>query len=357
MKRKKCRFLSPSVDYLGYRIDRYGLHAMPEKVAAIVEAPQPTNVQELRAFLGLVQYYGRFLKQLSTLLYPLNRLLGKGVPWKWTQACKKSFQELKAQLASTQVLAHYDMNLPVRLDCDASAYGVGAVLSHMFPDGTERPIAYASRTLSAAEKNYAQIEKEALALIFGVKKFHKYLYGRRFTLVTDHKPLMAILGSKKGLPTLAAARLQCWAIFLLGFQYELEFRTSGQHANADGFSRLPRSNPGEMEDGLEKGTRAFNLHQVEALPVSSQSVRNATARDPTLSKVLRYTCQGWPSQIPSELQPYHQRECELGVEAGCLFWGTRIVVPPTLRAVVLAELHASHPGIVRMKGLARAHVW
>ena len=236
LKRNKCRFLAPAVEYLGYKIDRYGLHALPDKIAAIVDAPHPTNVQELRAFLGLVQYYGRFIKQLSTITYPLNRLLGKGSPWNWDQACKKAFQNLKAQLASTQVLAHYDMKLPLRLDCDASAYGVGAVLSHIFPDGTERPIAYASRTLSAAEKNYAQIEKEALAVIFGVKKFHKYVYGRRFTLVTDHKPLMAILGSKKTLPTLAAARLQRWAILLLGYQYDLEFRTSAQHSNADCFS-------------------------------------------------------------------------------------------------------------------------
>jgi len=146
---------------------------------------------------------------------------------------------LKAKMASTEVLAHYDQKLPIKLDCDASAYGVGTVLAHVYPDGSERPIAYASRTLSPAEKNYARIEKEGLALIFGVRKFHKYLYGRQFTLVTDHKPLMAILGSKKSLPSLAAARLQRWVIFLLGYQYDLEFRSTGQHSNADGFSRLP----------------------------------------------------------------------------------------------------------------------
>ena len=243
VKRSKCRFLAPSVDYLGYRIDREGLHALPDKIAAMVEAPAPTNVTELRAFLGLVNYYGKFISQLSSVTYPLNRLLCKRAPWAWDKACQKAFVQLKSQLASTSVLVHYDMNLPLRLDCDASAYGVGAVLSHSFPDGTERPIAYASRTLNAAEKNYAQIEKEGLALVFGIKKFHKYIYGRRFTLVTDHKPLMSILGPKKSLPTLAAARLQRWAILLLGYQYNLEFRSSVQHSNADGFSRLPGPGP------------------------------------------------------------------------------------------------------------------
>ena len=184
----------------------------------MVDAPQPTNVQELRAFLWLVNYYGRFIRQLATLVYALNRVLCKRTLWAWSKSCQQTFTKLKTLLASTEVLAHYDMKLPLRLDCDASAYRVGAVLSHKFPDGSERPIAYASRTLSDAEKN--QIKQEGLALVFGIRKFHKYIYGWHFTLVTDHKPLLAMLGPKKSLPTLAAARLQHWAILLLGYQYD-----------------------------------------------------------------------------------------------------------------------------------------
>ena len=121
-----------------------------------------------------------------------------------------AFDELKSKMASTEVLAHYNTAVPLKLDCDASAYGVGAVLSHLYEDGSERPIAYASRTLSksSAKRYYAQIEKEGLALIFIVKKFHKFVYGQHFTLVMDHKPLMVIMGSKRWLPALAAARLQ-----------------------------------------------------------------------------------------------------------------------------------------------------
>ena len=127
---------------------------------------------------------------------------------------------LKDQLSSDQVLAHYDTTLSVSLACDASQYGVGAVISHLIPDGTEHPIAYGSRTLTKAEKNYAQIEREAAAIIFGIKKFHPYIYGRKFTLITDHKPLTTIFSLKF---SLAAARLQGWAIILSAYQYEVEF--------------------------------------------------------------------------------------------------------------------------------------
>lgn len=181
---------------------------MPDKLDAIIKAPEPTNVQELRSFLGLLNYYGKFIPNLSTIVHPLNRLLQHSTQWQWSEECQQAFKEAKETLTSSHILVHYDPSLPLRLAADASAYGVGAVISHLMPDGAEHPIAYASRTLSQSERNYAQLEKEALALIFGIKKFHQYLFGRKFTLITDHKPLMTILGPKKAIPPLAAARLQ-----------------------------------------------------------------------------------------------------------------------------------------------------
>ena len=315
--------MQPSVECLGYLIDAEGLHTTPEKVAAIVNAPEPKNTTELRSFLGLVNYYGKFIKNLSSIAHPLNRLLCKEAKWEWSQECEKAFQELKYKLSSSEVLVHYDEKFPFKLDCDASAYGIGAVLSHLYPDGSERPIAYASRSLTSAEVNYAQIEKKGLALIYGVKKFHQFVYGCKFILVTDHQPLMAILGSKKGLPTLVAARLQCWAILLSAYQYDLEFRGTAQHCNADGFSRLslPTCENGEDPLAVNINASVFNLHQIEILPVDAKQLKQATLSDPVLSKVLLYTQKGWPAECSAELKPYFNKRYKLSVEAGCLLWG------------------------------------
>ena len=188
VKKNKCEFLQPLVEYLGHQVDADGLHTLPSKVSAIVQAPEPENEQQLMSFLGLLNYYAKFISNLATVIHPLNRFLRQDVRWEWTKECAKAFQQAKQSLVSSKVLAHYDAKLPIKLAADASAYGIGAVISHVYPDGSERPVAFASRTLTYAERNYAQLEKEALALIYGVKHFHQYLYGRMFTLVTDHNP-------------------------------------------------------------------------------------------------------------------------------------------------------------------------
>ena len=355
LKKKKCFFMQPSVEYLGYLVDAEGLHATPQKVDAIVNAPRPKNTQELRSVLGLANYYGKFIRNLAEITHPLNTLLRKNTRWKWSQECEQSFQKLKQRLGSTEVLVHHDAKLPLKLECDASSYGVGAVISHVLPDGSERPIAYASRTMTQSEMNYSQIEKEALALIVGVKKIHEYLYGRQFTLVTDHKPLTVVLGSKRGLPTVAAARLQRWAIVLTAYQYNLEFRPTEAHGNADAFSRLPLPIR-EQEDNSSIDATNFNVSQIDVLPVDADQLRRATAVDPVLSKVVLYTQRGWPQHVDPSLQPYFHRRYELAVEMGCLLWGLRVVIPESCRQRVLEELHTSHPGIVKMKSLARTHV-
>ena len=169
LKADKCVFMMPTVQYLSHQIDSSGIHAAPDKVEAIVEAPVPKNVNELRSFLGLVNYYGKFIPCLSTILHPLNNLLKTGTKWEWSKECSQAFKQAKQnshQLKSSPIMTQI---VPLTLAADASAYGVGAVISHVYPDGSQKPIAFASNTLSESEKNYAQIEKEALSIVFGIK--------------------------------------------------------------------------------------------------------------------------------------------------------------------------------------------
>ena len=228
-------------------------------------------------------------------------------------------------LASAPVLVHYNPELPLRVAGDASSYGIGAVMSHVFPDGTEHPVAFASRTLTSCEQNYAQLEKEALSLIFAINKFHTYLYGRKFTLITDNEPLAAILVPKKGVTPLAAARLQRWALQLSAYAYDVEFRSTRKHANADGLLQLPL--PAHK---LTCDINSFAVGQMQALPITVDKLRSATRQDAILSKILIYTKEGWPTQVPEECQPYRKCWRELSVEDSCLMWGSRVVIPTKL---------------------------
>ena len=182
VNQSKCEFRTSSVEYLGHRIDEDGLHPLNDKIAGIVDAPSPTNVSELRVYLGLINYYAKFMSNRTTMLKPLHNLLRAGEKWVWSEECESVFQENKTELLTNRVLMYYDSERALKLDCDALQYGVGAVLSHLIDNGEERPIAFVSRSLTKSETNYAQLEKEALTLILGVKNFHKYLYGRSFTL-------------------------------------------------------------------------------------------------------------------------------------------------------------------------------
>ena len=160
------------------------------------------------------------------------------------------------------------------------------MISHIMPDGnTERPILCASQTLTKSERNYSQLEKEALSLINGVKKFHRYRYGRRFTLVTDHKLLVTILETKKVVPTLAAAGLQHWSLILSAYIYDIEFNSTKEHSNVDMLSRLPFEKVyDDQPDTWEPSV--FNVSQLNMLPVSQNQLRNEMKADPLLSQVL-----------------------------------------------------------------------
>ena len=186
--------------------------------------------------------------------------------------------------------------------------------------------------------------------MFGIKKFKQFLYGRHFTLITDHKPLTTILGLKQGVPPIAVARMQWWALLLSAYSYNICFRPTQAHENADGLSRLPlaaKTTIGDPED-----TTVFNVMQIQALPISAAEIATATWKDPVLSKVLVCLRQGWPNQVQDALKPYWHRRYELTIEQDTILWGMRVVVPSKLQEQVLQELHQGHQGIARMKSLA-----
>jgi hypothetical protein len=357
LNRAKCVYMKPEVVFLGHVLSEQGISPVESKVEAIQQAQKPQDVSELKSFLGMINYYSRFVENLSSRLKPLYNLLGHENRWNWDQDCDEAFRCAKEAIASAEVLAHYDPTLPLVLSVDASPYGLGAVISHRMSDGSEKPIAFASRTLSSAERNYAQIEKEALAIIFGIKKFHLYLFGHKFTLITDHQPLTRIFGPKSGIPTLAASRMQRWALILSGYDYQIEYRSSKDNANADMLSRFPVGKPTDWDDESHYTYRTV----LENVPVTADEIKQSTRRDPVLSKVFEYTLSGWPRFLPDQasnpMTPYFVRKHELSIEDDCILWGRRVIIPDDLQDRVLAELHECHPGITRMKALARSYVW
>ncbi|XP_021354167.1 uncharacterized protein K02A2.6-like [Mizuhopecten yessoensis] len=357
VKKDKCEFFRDKLSFCGHEIDAEGLHKADNKVEAVLKAPEPSDVSELRAFLGLVNYYGRFLPNLSTTLYPLHKLLEKDKSWEWNTSHRQAFQEVKTLVTSTEVLTHYDPNKPLRLACDASPRGLGAVLSHVMEDKSERPIAYASRSLNAAERNYSQIDKEALGLVWGVKHFHDYLFGRRFTLLTDHKPLVAIFNPEKSIPTTTASRMQRYALFLSGLTYDIEYKHTKAHGNADSLSRLPLKGEGPVDSDDDKAINALHISQLDQLPVTQTQIRRETIRDPLLSTVYQSVMNGWEDIVDPDLKHYAARKTELTVHQGCLLWGMRVIIPPKLRRDLLSELHQGHIGVVKMKAVARSYMW
>ena len=203
----KCEFFKEKLDILGFVIDKNGLHKSQTKVKAMTYAPIPQEKKQLESFIGLITYYARFLPNRAEKLKPLYDC-AKLETFKWTADYQKAFDWIKKELISPRVLTHYDPNEELILSCNASIYGLGAILSHRYKDGTEKPIAFASKVIPKNELSRAIIDKEASAIVFGFKKFYNYVYGKEITLKTDHKPLVYIFGPKQEIPLTVASRLQ-----------------------------------------------------------------------------------------------------------------------------------------------------
>ncbi|XP_055913663.1 uncharacterized protein LOC129947217 [Eupeodes corollae] len=292
LNKDKCTFLAKSINYLGHVIDKSGLKTCPNKIKTIQEIQDPTCLKELQSFLGVINFYRKFLPNVTTLCALLYDLLKKTAKFEWTEVHSEAISKIKRELISKSALAHFNPMLVIKLTVDASPIGLGAVLSQVYENGLERPIEFASRKLTDTEQKYSQLDREAIAILFGVKRFHHYLYGREFTLVTDNKPLMHIFGSKKGIPQMAANRLQRIALVLTGYTFKIECIRS--HANvADYFSRFPNEESVGMQVDDSNLCYINYVKEISNLPLTIEDVKKESEKDAIVSKVIQYMQSGW----------------------------------------------------------------
>jgi len=230
---EKCHFCRPELKYLGHVINRHGIHTDPAKISAVADWPAPTTVRKVRQFIGMASWYRRFVKDFSKISTPLTRLTGKNARWQWGEAEENAFRQLKTALTTAPILACPDYQRIFILQTNASTLGLGAVLTQNFPEG-ERVIAYASRTLKPAERNYTATKLECLAVVWGIRRMRDYLEGYRFTVVTDHQSLKWL----KNLDN-PSGRLGRWVFELQQYNYEIRYRRGALNKVADALSRQP----------------------------------------------------------------------------------------------------------------------
>lgn len=353
--KNKCCFAVRQVFFLGHRIDETGVHTNEEKVRAITDAPAPNCKQALQSFLGMLAFYDRFLKNRATVASCLYQLLQKDATWRWETKHQEAFDKLKALLLSQTVLAHYDEQKELLVSCDASPYGIGAVLSQRDDQNREAPIAFASRTLGPAERKYAQLDREGLAVVFAAHKFHKYIAGRKVTFVTDHQPLLGILGPQKPTAQVLSPRMTRWCIKLSAYDYSIIYRRGKNHQNADALSRLP------LQERLDEPWPPGDVLLFEALsrpPLTAAEIARLTQQDSIMQRLYKAVQDGTVEKLTGdEFAPYRRRATALALHRECITLGSRVIIPSSARSRVLALLHAGHRGMVAMKKCARSYVW
>ena len=255
LKPRKCQLFAKQVEFLGHVISNCGIQTDPKKTNVVRDWPQPTKLHDVRSFIGFCSYYRRFIPKFAELAKPLHKLTEKGQKFVWTNECNIAFEKLKSKMVESPILAHPDFSKPFILDTDASDQAIGAVLSQNI-NGHERVIAYASRTLSRPERRYCVTRKELLALVHFVKYFRHYLYGKSFTVRTDHGSLRWLMQFKN--PEGQIAR---WLEILSSYDMKIEHRAGKSHKNADGLSRIPCNQCGK-ESTSQAETSSSRINRI-----------------------------------------------------------------------------------------------
>jgi len=361
----KCVIGVSEVEFNGHRVSASGILPLSSNIKALVEIPVPTNQKQLLRFMCTATYYLKFVSEFASMAEPLRRLLKKDIAWSWTPQCQRAFDEIKQAVANPPVLAHFDITADTIVACDASGTALGACLSQMSTDGHERPVAFASRALSPAERKYSASEREALACIWACEKWNFYLYGRKFTLVTDHQALKTLLTA--GGAGHRPLRLHRWNDRLQQYNFDVLYRPGKQNFAADCLSRYNEAEEASTNqvDSVETSDDAVEIDTVfgsTSYPVVDLTELSAESnRDEHLPLIRQYVIDGWPADkkaVPADLQPYYAVRDDLSTFAdGCVSRGTRAVIPVTLRARMLELAHEGHPGVVRMKQRCRENIW
>lgn len=298
--------------------------------------------------LGTLQFYSRFTPKLSSIAAPLYSLLSPAATFSWTSQCEDAFRSLIREISFSDFIVPYNIREPLFLTTDASGQGLGAVLSH--DSERKRIISCASRTLSPAEKQYANIEREALAIVFGVQRFHKYLAGRHFVLQTDHSPLRYIFDTTKALKDRISARLQRWGLILKGYDFSISDVRGNQMYLPDLLSRL------DYPNAVSKDELDLNFIMNESEIPMFEEIQRET-QDSDLRHIIRFTQKGWPTKVNSRLFPYTKAKDNYTVHNSCLYYGMRIVIPGSMRNKLLHYFHDFHAGINKMRQIMRTFVW
>jgi transposase InsO family protein len=355
----KCSFAQQEIQFLGHIVSAGGIKADPKNTAAIANTPQPTTLKQLQSFLGAVNYYSQHVPNLATIAEPLRKLTRNDQRFIFDDECIAAFNEIKAAVASGLRLAIYSFDAETTVTVDSSDYGLGAVLSQK-QNGVEVPIAFASRTMSPAERNYATNEREALSALWACEHWEKFLLGRHFTLKTDHASLTALL--TKHTSKRKSAKFTRWLERLSQFDYDIVHIKGTNNVMADFLSRLPLDNE-QPRVSSNDGDDDDNELSIKALTtttdISVPQLQQETERDDTLKTVYKYVHSTWPEKkaIAPALMPYYTLRDELYSANRMLMRDGRIVVPTSRQQSLLQRAHEGHPGIVRMKRQLRQSYW
>lgn len=337
-------------EFLGFKINPSGIEPSDTKRDAVMSFRRPSNESEVRSFLGLANYMGKFIPNLADIDEPLRKLTQKGIQFHWGDAEENAFNKIKYHIANAKSLGFYRAEDDTAVVADASPHALGAVLIQTDKQTRQsRVICYASKSLTDTERRYCHTEKEALALVWSVERFQNYLIGKEFNLVTDCKAL-TFLFTPSSRP---CARIERWVLRLQGFQYKVVY-TAGPSNIADVLSRLSVSEPRAFDDSEELVVREIASTAATAVALKWHDIQKASHEDEVICQIFQALESGISDQLPL---PYKMIFGELCRVDEVLLRGDRIVIPQSLQQRVLQLAHEGHPGMRIMKGHLRANVW